>query len=91
VQYDVRAPELRIWKHSHGTSSVSPEDRQKLRKRSVLTIYRDTGKKQGENFRTRKANRQMGRAPIQANQELPSKGFHVQRAQEVLGSQCKFH
>jgi len=41
-----------IWKHSHGVVSLSEQERQKLLERSVLTIYRDTGKKQGEHFRT---------------------------------------
>jgi hypothetical protein len=53
-------PELRIWKHSHGTSnlgaeSLNSEERRKRRKdlknRSILTLFRNTRKNQGENFR----------------------------------------
>jgi|ERR1700722_2211909 len=51
VQHHIPTAHLRIWKHSHGTASLSSEERLALTKRSVLTIYRDTGKKQGKNFR----------------------------------------
>ena len=53
-------PELRIWKHSHGTSnlgsgSLNREERRKrredLKTRSILTLHRDTRKNQGKNFR----------------------------------------
>jgi hypothetical protein len=47
---DSSQAELRIWKHSHGTP-MSSEEQTRLRNRSVLTIYRDTKKRQGENFR----------------------------------------
>jgi hypothetical protein len=45
--------ELRIWKHSHGTNSLTRQERENYRNKSVLTIYRDTGKRQGENFRAK--------------------------------------
>ncbi len=48
---DLPESPVRIWKHSHGLVSLSEQERQKLLERSVLTIYRDTGKKQGEHFR----------------------------------------
>ena len=45
--------ELRIWKHSHGTDATGlPRlERESCRRRSVITIFRNTGKGQGEAFR----------------------------------------
>ncbi len=42
---------LRIWKHSHGTDSLTKSQRDALRVRSVVTIYRNTRKGQGVDFR----------------------------------------
>lgn len=45
--------DLRIWKHSHGGRSSQERDkeREKLRKRSVITLFEDTAKEQGLAFR----------------------------------------
>ena len=50
---NILLPTLRIWKHSHGggSSEGKAEDREKLRRRLVITLFRDTGKKQGLAFR----------------------------------------
>src|ERR1700690_4255685 len=46
-----REESLRIWKHSHGIGFTKSK-LDALRKRSVVTIYRDTRKGQGAEFRT---------------------------------------
>lgn len=45
--------QLRIWKHSHGTDAtgLTELESQSCRQRSVITIYRNTGKGQGSAFR----------------------------------------
>lgn len=46
---NARLIDLRVWKHSHG--GLKDKEREKLRKRSVITLFEDTGKEQGLAFR----------------------------------------
>jgi hypothetical protein len=49
----VLLPDLRIWKHSHGgdPSERKEKEREKLRKRFLITLFGNTGKEQGLAFR----------------------------------------
>ena len=45
--------DLRVWKHSHGgnQSERKEKEREKLRKRFLITLFGNTGKEQGLAFR----------------------------------------